>query len=352
MMAPSDTLDEISSESKFERLFAPILGPIDRWLMHRRQMSHWRNDRPERIILVRHGESLGNAAREIYSKTPDSQIELTDRGFAQSVTAGLKIRKLIGNETARFFHGPYLRTRQTLVSILKAFDGQPVEVNSEPRLREQDFGIFQSPETMDAVMQERQQFGRFYYRFANGEAGTDVYDRMSTFITDLFRTMGTMGYYYDGDSTGRKRFQRKSSSASPQNYVLVTPGLLMRIFCMCYLRWTVSEFEEVWNPSNGEIWVLQKVPGQGTYELLGRWKASKQGSGELVDLRFGKNRTEPMPVHMKRPTLFRKLTAGTTLEGDELKHLRDVPGPRRWSPGDWKTWKAEDWGPEARKGLR
>ena len=30
-----------------------------------------------------------------------------------------------------------------------------------------------------------------------------------------------------------------------RNYVLVTHGLLMRIFCMCYLRWTVAEFEEV-----------------------------------------------------------------------------------------------------------
>ena len=33
------------------------------------------------------------------------------------------------------------------------------------------------------------------------------------------------------------------------NYALVTHGLLMRIFCMCYLRWTVPEFEQVCNAS-------------------------------------------------------------------------------------------------------
>ena len=37
----------------------------------------------------------------------------------------------------------------------------------------------------------------------------------------------------------------------------------------------VFEFDEVWNPANGEIWVLQKVAGKGTYELAGRWRASR-----------------------------------------------------------------------------
>ena len=33
---------------------------------------------------------------------------------------------------------------------------------------------------MDAVFAERQRFGRFFYRFPDGEAGTDVFDRMCT----------------------------------------------------------------------------------------------------------------------------------------------------------------------------
>ena len=44
---------------------------------------------------------------------------------------------------------------------------------------------------------------------------------------------------------------------------------------------------QVWNPSNCEIWVLQKVPGNGgTYELAGRWRASPYG-GSFVDIPFG-----------------------------------------------------------------
>ena len=41
---------------------------------------------------------------------------------------------------------------------------------------------------MKQVFRERQKFGRFYYRFPNGEAGTDVFDRTASFITYLFLT--------------------------------------------------------------------------------------------------------------------------------------------------------------------
>jgi broad specificity phosphatase PhoE len=39
--------------------------------------------------------------------------------------------------------------------------------------------------------EERQKFGRFYYRLPNGEAGTDVFDRVSDFWSTLLRSMDT-----------------------------------------------------------------------------------------------------------------------------------------------------------------
>ena len=230
------------------------------------------------------------------------------------------MRQLVGNETTRFFVSPYMRARQTVLAILRAFDGQTVQVSSEPRLREQDFGNFQSPVQMEEVFQERQQFGRFYYRFPDGEAGTDVYDRMASFITYLFRSMGETSstYFQGGDQAVPKA----------ENFVLVTHGLLMRIFCMCYLRWTVAEFEEVWNPSNCEMWVLEKIPEKGTYELRGRWRASPF-RGEFADLKFGASKNEPLYEHMRRPLVARTVTPGApdALDSDELSFLRDLPGP-------------------------
>ena len=138
--------------------------------------------RPRRIILVRHGESEGNRDRAAYEHTPDSKIELTKLGHLQGEAAGTQIRTLVGDGTVRFFYSPYLRTRQTLQAILKSFKGQQIEISGEPRLREQDFGNFQDAERMAQahskelhrvsaeVYQEREKFGRFYYRFPNGEA--------------------------------------------------------------------------------------------------------------------------------------------------------------------------------------
>ena len=107
------------------------------WLETRLARRRFRAYRPERIILVRHGQSEGNTNKDAYAQTPDSLIPLTERGFAQGAAAGLQIRKLVGNETVRFFYSPYMRAQQTLLSILQAFDMQTVQISQETRLREQ-----------------------------------------------------------------------------------------------------------------------------------------------------------------------------------------------------------------------
>ena len=50
-------------------------------------------------------------------------------------------------------------------------------MQEEVQLREQDFGNFQDMEGKKREKAERLRFGRFFYRFPNGESGADVYDR-------------------------------------------------------------------------------------------------------------------------------------------------------------------------------
>ena len=61
-----------------------------------------------------------------------------------------------------------------------------------------------SHQDMKSVFAERQKFGRFYYRFPNGEAGTDVFDRTASFITYLFRTMSGTGYFAEAEPASRE----------------------------------------------------------------------------------------------------------------------------------------------------
>jgi len=48
-------------------------------------------------------------------------------------------------------------------------------VREEPRISEQQFGNLRDIETIRRCKDERKMFGRFFYRFPDGEAGLDVY---------------------------------------------------------------------------------------------------------------------------------------------------------------------------------
>lgn len=55
-------------------------------------------------------------------------------------------------------------------------------MREECRVREQDFGNFQEEQRMKAIKETRERFGRFFYRFPEGESAADVYDRVSSKI--------------------------------------------------------------------------------------------------------------------------------------------------------------------------
>jgi broad specificity phosphatase PhoE len=194
--------------------------------------------RPNRIILVRHGESEGNLDDTIYERVPDHRIGLTPKGFEQARQTGAVIRDLLDGESVEVYASPYVRTRQTVEAM-----GLPVaagDVRVEPRLREQDWANFQDPADIAQQKAERDRYGHFYYRFSHGESGSDVYDRVSTFLESMHRNFAT--------------------PAAPRNVVIVTHGLTVRLFCMRWFHWSVDYFESLENPANGQLVVLQRQP--------------------------------------------------------------------------------------------
>ncbi|MEO7132102.1 MAG: phosphoglycerate mutase family protein [Dermatophilaceae bacterium] len=195
-----------------------------------------RSHRPHRIILVRHGESEGNIDDTIYERVPDHRIGLTPKGFEQARETGVQLRALIGDESVDVYCSPYHRAQQTLEAL-----GLPIALTDariEPRLREQDWDNFQDPADIVRQKVERDRFSHFYYRFHHGESGSDVYDRVSTFLESLFRNF--------------------ESPEGPRNVVIVTHGLTMRLFCMRWFHWRVQYFESLENPDNAQPVVLSR----------------------------------------------------------------------------------------------
>lgn len=211
--------------------------------------------KPKRIILIRHGESEANVDRYLFARVPDYTIELTKKGHEQAREAGRELKDMIGDETAHFYVSPFWRARSTFEDVASALDRDKFDYNEEPRLREQEWGYLRSDEDLDKICREREEYGSFYYRFHGGEAGSDVFDRVNDLLGSLHRD------FLDPDF--------------PDNCILVTHGLTIRLFIMRYFHMTVEEFESMLPPRNCALVVLDCQPN-GRYRLSTPLQTSKK----------------------------------------------------------------------------
>lgn len=231
---------------------------------------------PRRIILVRHGESYGNVDESEYTRTPDSQIRLTSRGHEQASETGRCLRAMfdaddVGADSSYkvfFYISPYRRSKETALGIAQAFEsGQITGVREEPQLREQDFGNFQDLKRKKLEKRERRYFGRFFYRFPDGESGADVYDRITIFEDHMVRDIDA------------GRFSENT------NMVLCTHGLTLRLFLMRWFHWTVAEYERIANPPNSTPVILERIEGplvnRGTFHTKELYRLSDESLGGL-----------------------------------------------------------------------
>ncbi|KAI4226483.1 MAG: hypothetical protein L6R36_003138 [Xanthoria steineri] len=244
--------------------------------------------KPRMIILIRHAQSEGNKNREIHQTVPDHRVKLTPDGWKQAEAAGLKLRSLLRpDDTLHFFTSPYRRTRETTEGILNAltssnpapspFPRHTIKVYEEPRLREQDFGNFQPGSSeMARMWSERAEYGHFFYRIPNGESAADAYDRVSGFNDTLWRSFG------------------EDDFASV--CVLVTHGLMTRVFLMKWYHFSVEYFEDLRNVDHCEFVVMKRSRESQKYILqneLRTWSAMRREREEQ------KEPESPIPVRKR-----------------------------------------------------
>jgi len=91
-------------------------------------------------------------------------------------------------------------------------------VREDPRLREQEFRA--NFQTTTLSKSERDQYSRFFFRWPQGESAADVYDRVSVFISSIWRD-------FTSDQFGEQMGDNGT-------VIIFTHGLTSRIFLM---RW-------------------------------------------------------------------------------------------------------------------
>lgn len=262
------------------------------------------------IILVRHAQSEGNKNRDIHQFIPDHRVKLTPDGWNQAEEAGRRLRSMLKpDDTLQFFTSPYRRTRETTEGILRSLtsdDPTPspflrnkVKVFEEPRLREQDFGNFQPCSAeMERMWQERADYGHFFYRIPNGESAADAYDRISGFNESMWRLFGEENF--------------------PSVCVLVTHGLMTRVFLMKWYHWSVEYFEDLRNINHCEFIVMKQSSSNGKYILqneLRTWSELKRRAlatqnGNTTSLSTTAKGPPPPPQPYSSPTIPAKRWGG------------------------------------------
>jgi probable phosphoglycerate mutase len=151
---------------------------------------------PDRLWVVRHGESSGNVTRDaahaaqlarIDTDGRDVDVPLSPLGEEQSRALGRWFARMPSEERPDVvLTSPYRRARQT-AELIHASGGLPVESADfvqDERLREKEFGVLDRL-TSHGIRQEfpeqaefRRVLGKFYHRPPGGESWCDVILRL------------------------------------------------------------------------------------------------------------------------------------------------------------------------------
>ncbi|WP_324809284.1 histidine phosphatase family protein [Sphingomonas sp. LY29] len=161
--------------------------------------QHW----PERMWLVRHGQSQGNVARDAAHEAGhlvidldlrDVDVPLSKLGHQQAEAAGRWFAALPEDEKPEILlSSPYVRAIQTAEAICKAggLAGGAKPTILDERLREREFGVFDGLTTLgirDKYPDEaahRNKMGKFYHRPPGGESWADVILRLRSMMNTI-----------------------------------------------------------------------------------------------------------------------------------------------------------------------
>ncbi len=157
---------------------------------------------PERLWIVRHGESAGNVARDAANRDGlavidiagrDVDVDLSPLGRRQAASLGRWFAEMEAHERPEVVAvSPYVRARNTagLIEEAGGFDPDHALVVDE-RLREKEFGILDRltslgiRERYPDQAEFRQILGKFYHRPPGGESWCDMILRLRSALDTI-----------------------------------------------------------------------------------------------------------------------------------------------------------------------
>lgn len=150
---------------------------------------------PRELVLIRHGESVGNVlasaaqrdgAEDIRIGERDADVPLSPLGVEQASALGSRLGELLGDRTL-VWSSPYRRAVQTAEIALQTA-GSSLPVRLDERLRDRELGILDLLTWLGVQRRvpreatRRRWLGKFYHRPPGGESWADVVLRLRSFL--------------------------------------------------------------------------------------------------------------------------------------------------------------------------
>lgn len=155
---------------------------------------------PAELVLVRHGESLGNVANQtahdrgaeqLELEARDADIALSPTGLHQATALGQHLGDLPpGERPTVILSSPYARALSTATTACDVA-GLGLAVAVDERLRERELGIMDGQTRLGIrhlypeEAARREWLGKFYYRPPSGESWCDVLQRVRQLLMQL-----------------------------------------------------------------------------------------------------------------------------------------------------------------------
>lgn len=128
------------------------------------------------VYFVRHGQTIWNVENKICGAT---DIELTELGHKQAMETGeIILREQI--QADEILYSPLIRARDTALHIAEVTG---IPAREEPRLKEQNFGKYESTPRDGAEFQLAK--GQFVSRYEGGESMLQLAQRIYNLLDEI-----------------------------------------------------------------------------------------------------------------------------------------------------------------------
>ena len=162
-----------------------------------------KRDWPDRLWVVRHGQSAGNVARDaaeasgatlIDLDTRDADTPLSPLGEQQAAVLAEWFAALpAGERPTCVMTSPFVRSQQTSFAVARLLHHPRSKLQVDERLREKEFGVLDRytrqgiKATFPELDAQRALVGKFYFRPPGGESWCDVILRLRSVVGELRR---------------------------------------------------------------------------------------------------------------------------------------------------------------------